>query len=51
MEHIKQITNDDSYVVVIENGEIAIADHPELFERVNGEIPADAQFLIYTSNT
>jgi hypothetical protein len=49
MEHIKQITNDDTYIVVIENGEQAITEHPELFERVNGKIPDNAQFLIYTS--
>jgi hypothetical protein len=50
MEHIKQITTENTYVVVIENGEQAILDHPELFERVNGDIPEDAQFLIYTTN-
>lgn len=47
MGHIKQITNDDNYIVVIENGEQALLDYPELFERVNGEIPETAQFLIY----
>ena len=50
MEHIKQITNDDTYIVVIENGEQAIADYPILFERVNTEIPNNAQYLIYANN-
>lgn len=50
MEHIRQITNDDTYIVVIENGEQAIAEHPTLFERVNGEIPTNAQYLIYANN-
>ena len=50
MEHIKQITNNDNYIVVIENGEQAISEHPELFERVNNEIPTNATYLIYESN-
>ena len=48
MEHIRQISND--YIVVIENGEQALVDFPLLFERVNQEIPENAQFLIYTNN-
>jgi hypothetical protein len=47
MEHIRQIS--ENYIVVIENGEQALSDHPELFERVNGEIPETAQYLIYES--
>ena len=48
MEHIKQISED--YIVVIENGEQALIDFPLLFERVNQEIPENAQFLIYIKN-
>lgn len=50
MEHIIQITNNDTYIVVIENGEQAIIDYPNLFKKVKGEIPKDAQFLIYENN-
>lgn len=48
MEHIKQISED--YIVVIENSEQALIDFPLLFERVNQEIPENAQFLIYIKN-
>jgi hypothetical protein len=47
MEHIIQITNDDNYIVVIENGEQALIDYPNLFKKVNNCIPKNAQFLIY----
>lgn len=47
MEHIIQITNNETYIVVIQNGEQAISDFPELFKKVNSEIPENAQFLIY----
>lgn len=47
MEHIIQITNNDTYIVVIENGEQALIDYPNLFKKVKGAIPKDAQFLIY----
>lgn len=50
MEHIIQITNDDNYIVVIENGEQALIDFPKLFEKVNGEIPKNVQYLIYQKN-
>ena len=50
MEHIKQITTDETYIVVSENGEQALIEHPELFERVNNEIPSNATYLIYESN-
>ena len=46
MEHIRQ-KDLSVYTVVIENGEKALTEHPEIFEKVEGEIPADAQFLIY----
>jgi hypothetical protein len=48
--HIRQIGVEYTYTVVIENGEQALIDHPELFERVEGEVPEGAQFLIYTPN-
>lgn len=47
MEHIIQITNDDNYIVVIENGEQALIDYPNLFKKVNTDIPNDVQYLIY----
>ena len=50
MEHIIQITNDNNYIVVIENGEKALKDFPNLFKKVNGEIPKNAQFLIYQND-
>jgi hypothetical protein len=50
MGHIIQITNDNNYIVVIENGEKALKDFPNLFEKVKGEIPKNAQFLIYENN-
>ena len=46
MEHIRQ-KDLSVYTVVIENGEKALVEHPDLFEKVTGEIPKDAQFLIY----
>lgn len=49
MEHIIQIS--EKYTVVVENGEQALVDYPDLFKRVNQEIPADAQFLVYTVKT
>jgi len=51
MEHIIQITNDSNYIVVIENGEQALIDYPNLFEKVKGDIPKDVQFLIYENKT
>ena len=50
MEHIIQITNDNNYIVVIENGEQALIDFPNLFKKVNCEIPENAQYLIYSNN-
>ena len=50
MEHVKQIANNGTYTVVIENGEQALIDYPELFEKVKGEVPKGAQFLIYIPN-
>lgn len=47
MEHIIQITNNDTYIVVIENGEQALIDYPNLFKKVNAGIPNDVQYLIY----
>lgn len=47
MEHIIQISNKATYIVVIENGEQALIDYPNLFKKVKGEIPKNAQFLIY----
>jgi hypothetical protein len=35
MEHIIQITNDNTYIVVIENGEQALIDYPNLFKKAN----------------
>jgi hypothetical protein len=49
MEHIIQITDNNTYIVVIENGEQALIDFPDLFEKVNCEIPANAQYLIYSN--
>ena len=49
MEHIRQ-KDLSVYTVVAKNGEKALAEHPELFEKVVGEIPKDAQYLIYTPN-
>ena len=45
MEHIIQIS--DSYIIVVENGEQALIDYPDLFKKVNQDIPNNAQFLIY----
>jgi hypothetical protein len=47
MEHIIQITNNDIYIVVIENGEQALIDYPDLFKKVKGNIPDNVQYLIY----
>ena len=47
--HIRQITT-EGYIVVIENGEQALLDHPELFEESNEKIPEDAYFLTYENN-
>ena len=47
MEHIVQIS--ETYIVVIENGEQALIDYPNLFKKVNQEIPINAQFLIYNN--
>jgi hypothetical protein len=47
MEHIIQIA--ETYIVVIENGEQALIDFPNLFKKVNQEIPTNAQFLIYNN--
>ena len=47
MEHIIQIS--ETYIVVIENGEQALIDYPNLFKKVNQEIPTNAQFLIYNN--
>lgn len=44
--HIRQKT-EGIYTVVIENGEIAIEQHPELFEEVNNELPEFYQQMIY----
>lgn len=44
--HIRQITT-EGYVVVIENGEQALIDFPELFEEVNTKIPTKVTYLIY----
>lgn len=49
MEHIIQITNNDNYIIVIENGEQAIKDFPNLFKKVNSKIPENAQYLIYSN--
>jgi hypothetical protein len=50
MEHIIQITDNNTYIVVIENGEQALTDFPNLFEIANCEIPANAQNLIYLND-
>lgn len=49
MEHIryKDLT---TYTVVIENGEQALIDLPEFYEKVDCEIPENHQSLIYTNN-
>ena len=47
--HIRQITT-EGYVVVIENGEQALIDFPELFEESNTNIPEDATYLIYQND-
>lgn len=47
MIHIRQIDT-DTYTVVIENAEQALLRHPELFEKVDCEIPENHQTLIYT---
>lgn len=49
MEHIIQITDNNTYIVVIENGEQALIDFPNLFKKVNCQIPANAQKLIYSN--
>lgn len=46
MEHIRQ-KDLSVYTVVIENGEKALDEHPDLFEKVTGEIPENVQYLIY----
>jgi hypothetical protein len=49
MEHIIQITDNNTYIVVIENEEQALTDFPDLFKKVNCEIPETAQYLIYSN--
>ena len=49
--HIRQIGIEPTYTVVIENGEKALQEHPELFEKVTGEIPENVQYLIYQIDT
>lgn len=46
MEHIRQ-KDLSVYTVVIENGEKALQEYPDLFEKVTGEIPENVQYLIY----
>lgn len=44
--YIRQITTEGN-IVVIENGEKALQEYPDLFEKVTGEIPENVQYLIY----
>ena len=48
MIHVRQIDK-ITYTVVIENSEQALIDFPNLFEKVDCEIPTEHQTLIYTN--
>lgn len=49
MEHVIQI-NSEIYTIVVENWEQALKDRPDLFKKVNCEIPENYQSLIYNND-
>ena len=50
MAYIRQKNTGDSEIVVIENGEVALAAYPDLFELVNADLPDKHDCLVFISS-
>lgn len=48
MSYVRQKNTGDVIIAVVENAEAALANYPDLFEVVAGEIPEDAERLNFS---